>query len=162
MPKILIFGNSGSGKSTMAKHLAETQQLAHFDLDTIAWRDTDPPARAPVSESQKVLDKFFAEYTAWVIEGCYADLINVALPYATDIIFMNLDAATCMANARQRPWEPHKYSSKEAQDQNLEMLLNWIAGYYIRSDELSLQAHRSVYDQFQGSKVMYTRNPDIA
>ena len=145
----------------MAKHLAQTQQLAHFDLDTIAWRNTNPPTRAPVSESQKALDTFFTDNAGWVIEGCYADLIEIALPHATDIIFMNLDAATCMANARQRPWEPHKYPSKEAQDQNLEMLLNWIAGYYIRSDELSLQAHQAVYDKFQGSKVMHTRNPEI-
>jgi adenylate kinase family enzyme len=36
--KILIFGNSGSGKSTMAKRHSEQSGLAHLDLDSIAWK----------------------------------------------------------------------------------------------------------------------------
>ena len=35
--KLVIFGNSASGKSSLAKKLAEQAQLAHLDLDTLAW-----------------------------------------------------------------------------------------------------------------------------
>jgi adenylate kinase family enzyme len=34
----VIFGNYASGKSTLAKTLAEQHQLAHLDLDCLAWR----------------------------------------------------------------------------------------------------------------------------
>ena len=36
---------------------------------------------------------------------------------------MNLPIGACIANAKQRSWEPHKYASKEAQDANLELLM---------------------------------------
>src|SRR5262249_10927204 len=35
--KVLVFGNSGSGKSTYARALATREGLAHLDLDSIVW-----------------------------------------------------------------------------------------------------------------------------
>ena len=35
--RILIIGNSGSGKSTVAKALAGRHSLAQLDLDSIVW-----------------------------------------------------------------------------------------------------------------------------
>ena len=45
MDRIVIFGNSGSGKSTLAKDIAHNQNLAHLDLDTLAWLAEVPPRR---------------------------------------------------------------------------------------------------------------------
>ena len=36
MNKVLIFGNSASGKSTLALNLASQYKLSHLDLDTLA------------------------------------------------------------------------------------------------------------------------------
>lgn len=63
-----------------------------------------------------------------------------------------------MENARSRPWEPHKYKSKEAQDENLEMLRGWIAQYEERQDVFSFSAHTALYEEFSGRKSMITRN----
>jgi adenylate kinase family enzyme len=35
--KVLVFGNSGSGKSTYARALAARESLIHLDLDSIVW-----------------------------------------------------------------------------------------------------------------------------
>jgi transcriptional regulator with AAA-type ATPase domain len=35
--KVLVYGNSGSGKSTYARALAAQHGLAHLDLDSIFW-----------------------------------------------------------------------------------------------------------------------------
>ncbi|MCE9595769.1 MAG: hypothetical protein K8S98_16390 [Planctomycetes bacterium] len=35
--RVLVFGNSGSGKSHLARRLLTEHGLAHLDLDTIAW-----------------------------------------------------------------------------------------------------------------------------
>lgn len=56
-----------------------------------------------------------------------------------------------------RPWEPHKYPSKEAQDANLEMLIGWIAEYETRTDTFSLAAHRALFDRFTGDKIELTK-----
>ena len=77
MRKILIFGNSGSGKSTLATALAEAEQLAHLDLDTLAWLPGWPPERAPLEVSERKIQDFTKAYNGWVVEGCYTDLLEL-------------------------------------------------------------------------------------
>lgn len=156
--KALIFGNAGSGKSTLAKSLCNVEGLSLLDLDTLAWEATDPPERKPLDESYRVIRSFVDSSDGWVIEGCYADLIEQVLSYATEVIFMNLPIEICISNAKKRPWESHKYESKEAQDANLEMLIDWISQYNQRTDACSEQSHRSLYEKFQGEKLMYVSN----
>ena len=158
MKRILIFGNSGSGKSTLAKKLAAENQLAHLDLDTVAWKATTPVTRMSIEESKALLDDFTLQNDNWVIEGCYADLLELLTPIASEMIFMNLSVDACIANAKARPWEPHKYESKAAQDANLEMLIDWIAQYAERDDTFSQQAHRQLFEAFDGEKLMLKKN----
>ncbi len=158
MRKLLIFGNSGSGKSTLAAELCSTEKLAHLDLDNLAWLPSDPPQRAPLESSNEKIEQFIENNDAWVIEGCYADLLELAANYAEEIIFLDLPIELCIENARNRPWEPHKYESKLAQDQNLDMLVDWIAQYDERNDVFSRSAHTALYEQFAGAKTMFTSN----
>lgn len=159
MRRIVVFGNSGSGKSTFAKAQSARLGCAHMDLDTVAWAPQgEVPTRLPLHESQQSIDAFMAAHEAWVIEGCYADLLALAIPQATDVVFLNPDTETCVENARNRPWEPHKYSSPAAQDANLEMLIQWIRQYDQRTDEFSLAAHRQLFDSFSGRKREYRSN----
>ena len=158
MRKILIFGNSGSGKSTLATSLSKAEGLAHLDLDTLAWQATVPPERKPLEESNKEIEEFITANNGWIVEGCYADLLENAAPFANEVIFMNLPIEMCILNAKNRPWEPHKYASKEAQDANLEMLTDWISQYRERSGTFSERAHRSLYETFEGKKTMYVDN----
>lgn len=94
----------------------------------------------------------------WVIEGCYSDLLEMALQHSNEIIFMNLPIGLCIENARNRPWEPHKYESKEAQDRNLNMLVDWISQYPERTDTFSKAAHIALYERFTGKKRMLISN----
>jgi hypothetical protein len=130
-----------------------------MDLDTVAW-DTDAatPTRCALKQSQQHIAAFMEAHDAWVIEGCYADLLALALPSATELVFLNPGAESCISNARKRPWEPHKYASPEAQNANLDMLISWIAQYEQREDEFSLQAHQKLFATFHGKKTEYLAN----
>jgi adenylate kinase family enzyme len=152
MRKIIIFGNSGSGKSTLAAEL-RGEGLAHLDLDVLAWLPSHPPKRRPINEADEKIQNFTRENDEWIVEGCYADLLELVKPLATEAIFLNLPVHMCQKNAMNRPWEPHKYASKKAQDDNLVMLLDWIAEYMIRKDSLSYAAHRRLYKRFVGKKT---------
>ena len=154
----MIFGNSGSGKTTLALNLCTDEGLAHLDLDTLAWQPTSPPIRRPLDQSRLEIEKFIHSNESWVIEGCYTDLLEMAGGESNEIIFIKLPVEDCLANARNRPWEPHKYESKQAQDSNLEMLLDWIAQYVKRTDTFSETAHNDFFEKYSDQKTMVTSN----
>jgi adenylate kinase family enzyme len=153
MTCIVVYGNSGSGKTTMARELAAAG-LAHLDLDLIAW-DT-PGVRRPLSESVTALEEFVATHPDCVIEGCYADLVEAALPWCSELRFLNPGVEACLRNCRARPWEPEKYASAAEQDERLAYLLEWVAQYGVRDDEYSLRRHREVFAGFGGPRREYT------
>jgi adenylate kinase family enzyme len=154
MHRILIFGNSGSGKSTMARSLSATLAIPHLDLDQLAW--SSPGVRRPLVDSARELDDFRARNREWIAEGCYGDLIDLLIPHVTDLRFLNPGTDTCVANCQRRPWEPEKYRSLEEQNANLNFLLQWVRQYETRSDEYSLARHRRLFDAFSGFKQEYT------
>lgn len=157
MKKIIVFGNSGSGKSTLAAKLNK-QGLAHLDLDTLAWLDSSPPMRKDMASANEQIQDFITRNEQWVIEGCYADLLSLVSPMANEAVFMNLPVKLCIENAKNRPWESHKYPSKEAQDNNLAMLIEWISDYTVRKDSLSYEAHHDLYKNFDGNKIEIVNN----
>ena len=162
MEKIVVFGNSGSGKSSLAKALSELHGAAHLDLDTIAWEPERPGVRAAAEESERALMRFIEASGGWVIEGCYTGLLGVAAAHCTELIFLNPGVEACVENCEARPWEPHKYESREAQDANLRMLIGWVREYETRDDEFSLREHRRLFDAHRGSKVEYSSNAEAA
>ncbi|CAM3604259.1 AAA family ATPase [Shewanella pealeana] len=159
--KILVFGNSGAGKSTLSKRLSADGNLAHLDLDTLAFKKESPTERRDIQESLKEVNAFLEKNDSWVIEGGYADIFEQILSHANEMIYLDLSAESCQENARNREWEPHKYESKEAQDKNLDMLINWILDYYSREDAFSELAHNNLFDQFSGNKKRFTSNQAI-
>ena len=150
--KLLIFGNSGSGKSTLAKAVSERHGLPHLDLDTIVWEPGQIAVPRAAGAVRADLDGFIDAHPAWVIEGCYGELVEAAAPACTELVFLNPGLEACLANNRRRPWEPHKYVSPEAQDAMLDNLQSWVAGYHSRDDAWSLAAHRRVFDRHPGRK----------
>ena len=163
MRRIVVFGNSGSGKTTLARALTSQYGLAHLELDLLAWDKTPGVfVRRPSPESARAIHDFIEENPQWVIEGCYGDLLEQVLPYASEVRFLNPGLEVCLANCRARPWEPHKYSSKEAQDEMFDFLLGWVRQYESRTDEYSLARHRELFEGFRGPKVELSLPPETA
>ena len=142
----------------MAKQLSAQHKLAHLDLDSLAWQDCAPPIRKPLAESKMLIDAFISANNSWVIEGCYTDLMLCCETASDQLIFLDLSIEQCIENAKDRPWEAHKYPSKQAQDQNLVMLLDWIANYNSREGCFSRSAHQRFYQQYQGEKRIIQEN----
>lgn len=160
--KVLVFGNSGSGKSTLAKKLAEEHGLAHLDLDSIVWEPGKIAVQLPAHMIAASLAAFLSEHDRWAIEGCYGELVQSASHHCTELVFLNPGLETCLEHNRKRPWEPHKYASKEAQDGMLENLQIWVTGYYERQDQWSYHAHRRIFDSFAGHKIEHLSGSLVA
>lgn len=151
--RVLIMGNSGSGKSWRARELAQQHALAHLDLDTIAFEPDSVAVPRPLASVMADLHQFTDTHAAWVIEGCYGDVIEAALPLCTQLLFMNPGLATCVANNHARPWEPHKHPTRLRQEKMLPFLLEWVHKYYERDDRCSYAWHRRVFDAWPGAKL---------
>jgi adenylate kinase family enzyme len=149
--RIAIVGNSGSGKSTLAHQLGEVHSLPVLDLDTVAWEQGSVAVPRSVASAAADLRAFCDAHDRWVVEGCYGNLMRVALERFPVLLLLDPGIETCLTNCRNRPWEPHKYASKEEQDERLELLLAWVEEYYTRTGSLSLADHRALFDGYAAS-----------
>ena len=131
--RLAILGNSGSGKSTLARWAAGRMHAPCLDLDTVAWEPGQIAVARPAAAAQTDVAAFCNAHEDWVIEGCYASLIAAALPFGPRLVLLDPGREQCLANCRARPWEPHKYASREAQDEKLAFLLGWVGEYYTRN-----------------------------
>ena len=159
--RLFVLGNSGSGKSTYAKAAVDRHGLAHLDLDTIVWEPGQIAVARAADAVRADLDAFIAAHDAWVIEGCYGELVEYAGHRGTLLVFLNPGREACLDHNRRRPWEPHKYASPEAQASMLAPLQAWVADYYVREAPPSYAHHRRVFDAHRGPKTEFTGTPEL-
>jgi len=148
--RIVIYGNSGSGKTTMARTIMGEDDLPVLSLDDIAWGEI--AVREPLDKSVAAMRAFIDAHDEWIIEGCYGDLVEAALPHCSELVFINPGVERCVEHCRARPWEPDKYPSQAEQDKYLAFLIDWVKQYPTRDDEFGLARHRAIFDAFEGPK----------
>ena len=157
--RVLVFGNSGSGKSTYAQAQAIRHGAPHLDLDSIVWEPGQIAVQRPAAAIRQSLNDFLSSHDAWVIEGCYGELVEASAATCTQLVFLNPGLEACLANNARRPWEPHKYVSVEQQNSMLAALQTWVAEYYTRGGPWSYEAHRRIFDAHAGEKIEHTSLP---
>lgn len=160
--RVAILGNSGSGKSSLARALALATNCRVLDLDTVAWEPQAAAVLRPAEEAQAAVREFCRLDDHWVVEGCYADLVAASFPFRPKVLFLNPGVQACSANCKTRPWEPHKFASAQEQASNLPPLLTWVAEYYTREGDLSLRAHRARFSGYPGEKRELTSLPSLS
>lgn len=75
--RICVVGNSGSGKTHLARRLAAHLGLPHVELDAINHRPgwTEAPVAEFRNEVRQILDRHVAEHAGWVVDGNYRSRI---------------------------------------------------------------------------------------
>ena len=84
--RILVYGVTGSGKSTAAQHIAERTGLPLFLADGFCWE----PGWTPVSEERQ-RERFEAATAgdAWVLDTAYGTSLDIAVPRAELIVALD-------------------------------------------------------------------------
>lgn len=154
--KVAIIGNSGSGKSRLAQGIARERRWPVLDLDTVAWEPQKVAVPRAEADAQRDVEAFCMANAAWIVEGCYAELIAASLDHSPLLVFLDPGMERCLENCRNRPWESHKFRSKAEQDEKLAFLLGWVREYYTREGSLSLRAHRELFERYVGPKRRLT------
>ncbi len=141
--RLLIFGNSGSGKTYLASIMSQQHRTQLMSLDDIYWQD-EKYLRARSSKwcSRRIKD--LSRNSSWIIEGIYSHLLKVALPRTTMVIWLDIEYTQCMENIQKRgkPLNPHTEFRVEK--------------YYSRRTGSSWESHNNIYQCFNGEKMRIT------
>ena len=146
--RLVIIGNSGSGKSSFAERIVTTLGLPAYDLDVAYWR-LDGRERA--KDEAKALVTEFTAGSGWVIEGVWDELVDVALVRATVLVWLDLSWDECLQGINRRG--PHYGMNPKDRDD----LLAWANAHRERVVE---QAQR--YNAFEGQKVRLQTRREVA
>lgn len=140
----VIVGNSGSGKSTLAERLGQILHRPIYDLDRVHWQPDgrkrdEADARARVAE--------IAATDAWIVEGVYGWLAEVALVRATRLIWLDIPWDACRAGLLARGLR----RGMTVTDQN--DLLAWAQDYWTRTTSSSFTGHERLYRGREGASA---------
>ncbi|MFF2175985.1 AAA family ATPase [Lysinibacillus sp. NPDC058147] len=88
--KIHIIGSVGSGKTTLAKELSATLNIAYYELDNVVWkRQTSGDIRRTEQQKVDYLNNIILT-KAWIIEGVHnEDWVAQSFSNADLIIFLD-------------------------------------------------------------------------
>lgn len=97
--RILIIGNGGSGKSTLAKKLRDILSYPLLHLDKIYWNNSwDKNDLAHFDEKIGA----FMQQEQWIIEGTPMRGIELSLPKADTVIFLDIHRTICIYRVFKR------------------------------------------------------------
>ncbi|AKR55583.1 ATPase AAA [Youhaiella tibetensis] len=154
--RILIFGNGGSGKTSLARALGQKLGLPIIHLDDLRWE----PGQYGVARDNQVVANEVREASLrdenWIMEGVYGWLAGVAMPRATQLIWLDLPEEECLANVRERGVQGG------GSDEGFAELLVWISEYRLRRNSSCHAAHLQLFEDFPGSKAMLGSRGEMA
>jgi len=93
MQRILIIGIPGSGKSTLAIKLGKILGLPVIHLDKHFWQSGWVMTRREIWRPK--VAEMVAE-DSWIIDGTYDNSLDIRLPRADAVIFLDFATSTCI------------------------------------------------------------------
>jgi adenylate kinase family enzyme len=93
MHRVSVVGTSCSGKTTMARRIADHYRIPYIELDKVFWQPNWTPL--PLDQYRLAVEALAAG-DAWVIDGNYSKVRDIVWGRATDVVWMNLPLATVL------------------------------------------------------------------
>jgi adenylate kinase family enzyme len=159
MSRVLIFGNSGSGKSWLASELSDVN-TAHIALDDIFWMSGGYNRKRPKVE---VLEKIQAikSLPDWVVEGVYGKILLALIGKADSVIFLDFCWKDCEKALLSRVSESSQQINIKDAEKNFRDLIVWASDYYTRDSQNSYRFHQELYEQFDRGKYKLSSRDDV-
>ena len=99
MRRVLVGGLTGSGKTTMARRLAEILGVPHVELDALFW---EPGwTEVPLEEFRARVDAATAG-DGWVVDGNYSRTYDITWPRADTAVWLDFGVAVSVRRLLRR------------------------------------------------------------
>ncbi len=160
MKKIIVIGNSGSGKTWLGKKLATILRIPHIELDGIFW-EPGGYNKKRMGEEVEADIKRIQESKCWVVEGVFGHLVDNFLSFADILIHLDLPWEECEKNLLIRGSESSKQLDHKKAEENFQALLEWASEYDTRNSKASKNYHSSLFNCFSGKKHRVCNRDEI-
>ena len=107
--RIIIIGNSNSGKSTLAEQLAKRLDASFIELDALHWEPNWVEADPEVFR-KRVTQAISAD--SWVIAGNYSKQVDLSWPLADTIVWLDLPLNLVLRRCISRTWRRYRDKSE--------------------------------------------------
>ena len=127
MKRILILGCCGAGKSTLARSLSDITGLDIIHLDQEYWNPGWVETSKDIWE-EKVEE--LVKHDRWIMDGNYSGSLDIRLPRADTIIYLDRSTWTCLYRVIKRIW---KYNGTVRPDmkEGCQERFNWDFLHYV-------------------------------
>jgi adenylate kinase family enzyme len=87
--RIVVFGQSGSGKTTFGRRVSSALRVPHFELDSLYHRPNWEPT--PDDEFREIVEqRLMSASDGWVVDGNYSRVRDLVLSQADTAIWLRL------------------------------------------------------------------------
>jgi adenylate kinase family enzyme len=153
--RIVIIGNSGSGKSYLAGSLSAIYSIPFVRLDQIFWMPGGFNEKKSKDQIKGEI-KLKRKENSWIVEGVFGELAEMFLPQAQLLIFLDMDWTVCHAGLLARGSESSKQLEAGKAEENFKKLLLWAEQYWTRTNLCSYCGHLRLFSNFAGLKFKFT------
>lgn len=164
--RIAIVGTTGSGKTTLARRIAQRLQISHIELDAFYWEPNWTAALPPVFRDQvtKALNG-----DRWVADGNYSAVRDIVWSQADTVVFLDDSFGLVMRRLLQRTlqrslrqeklWNGNRESIRKS-FLSQDSILLWMLQTYQRNH----QKYPLLFQQpkYEHLTVVHLQSPEMA
>lgn len=160
MNKIIIIGNSGSGKTWLGKKLAAVLGISHISLDNIFWAPGGYNRKRNEADVEADIKRIQNSRT-WIAEGVFGHIVEPLTVFADTLIYINLSMDECRNNLLNRGSESSRQLDPKKAEENFQSLLKWASEYEVRDSKASKRYHSCLFEGFSGQRHMISSRSEI-
>jgi adenylate kinase family enzyme len=158
--RIVIIGNTGTGKSYLARKLGQHLSIAPTHLDELFWEPGGFNQKRPQESVYQDIEAI-SKNSRWIVEGVFGELALRFLDRAEYLIWLDMDWGYCQSNLMHRGSESSKQLDRDRAEENFRNLLIWASKYWERDNLRSYNGHKEMFVSFKKNKRVLRSKDEV-